>query len=165
MADVEDPDTNTAGSPAVSHRSASAPRGAGPTPGRMTVRREALRLLVAVLVLSVAWQGLQSWRQQRLTQALAEHLRPGDLTLLSSVTCVYCDRARSWLRQAGLPFDECFIEREPDCATLWARTGGRGTPTVLVRGQVQLGFRPEAVLAALQAAPPVAAPGGTQRPS
>ncbi|NDY90650.1 glutaredoxin family protein [Ideonella livida] len=161
----------------MSARSGSTPCGAGAKRSRTTARREALRLLVIVLVLSAAWQALQSWRQQRLVQALAAQLQPGDLTLLSSVSCVYCDRARSWLQQAGLPFEECFIEREPECATLWVRTGGRGTPTILVRGQVQLGFRPEAVLAALQMTPlagggtsspqvpPSAAPGGTQSPS
>ena len=40
----------------------------------------------------------------------------------------------------GVRFDECFIERDPNCQALYERTGARGTPTLLVRGQAQLGF-------------------------
>jgi hypothetical protein len=52
---------------------------------------------------------------------------------------------------AQVRFSECFVERDAACAQRYQATGGRGTPTLLVRGQLQLGFSPQQVLAALPA--------------
>ena len=77
--------------------------------------------------------------------------RPGDIQMLSSTTCVFCAAARRWMTDQRVPFAECFIERDTDCAARYRALGGRGTPTMLVRGQMQLGFSPQQVLDALQA--------------
>ena len=70
--------------------------------------------------------------------------------MLSSTHCVFCERARRWMTERQVPFSECFIERETDCAARYQALGARGTPTLLVRGQVQLGFNPQLVLSRLQ---------------
>lgn len=69
--------------------------------------------------------------------------------MISSDTCVYCVTARRWLHQHGVSFDECFIERDAQCRSLYQATQERGTPTLIVRGKVQLGFDAARVLAAL----------------
>ena len=48
-------------------------------------------------------------------------------------------------------FDECFIERDEQCKALYDATLARGTPTLIVRGQVQFGFNAGNILAVLQA--------------
>lgn len=107
-----------------------------------------------LLMVGVAW-GASTWLRERDQQvwarAVRDHAQPGDVRLVSSVTCIYCDRARRWLTQHGIPFDECFIERDAGCLQRYQATGARGTPTVQVRDQVQLGFDPQRVALALGA--------------
>jgi len=116
--------------------------------------RRAKDMVALLLVVALAW-GAQAWLrerdQQQWVQAVQGQARPGDLQLLSSQTCSYCDRARAWLTRHGIPFNECFIERDAACRQRFEATGARGTPTVLVRDQVQLGFDPQRVAAALGA--------------
>ena len=107
-------------------------------------------LLAGVSAASEAWRAYQSAAQGR---ELAQLARPGDITLLSSLSCVFCERARRWLTQHQVPFTECFIERDSACAERYQALGARGTPTLLVRGQPQLGFDAGQVLARLQAPP------------
>ena len=82
---------------------------------------------------------------------LAQQALAGDILMLSSTSCVFCERARRWMLDQQVPFSECFIERDADCAARYQALGARGTPTLLVRGQAQLGFSPQQVLARLQA--------------
>lgn len=94
------------------------------------------------------WGGGQERRQGEQLAALA---RPGDIRMVSSDTCVFCGIARKWMTAHRVAFDECFIERDASCRTLYEATGARGTPTMLVRDQVQLGFDASRVQAALEA--------------
>lgn len=120
----------------------------------MAPARRSIAVLVALLLATGAatqwWQGRS---QTRLGERLAGLAQPGDIHMLSSLTCTYCTAARLWLTEHRVHFDECFIERDTQCQTVYAATGARGTPTLLVRGQVQLGFDGERVLAALEARP------------
>lgn len=106
-------------------------------------------LLLWVLLVAAATEGWRTYQAGKLAEQLAARVRPGDLWMLSSETCVFCDRARRWMTQNKVPFTECFIERDAACASRYQATGGQGTPTVLVRGRPQLGFSPERVLAGL----------------
>lgn len=109
-----------------------------------------------LVVVALAW-GASAWLRERdqdqWAKALQDRAGPGDVMLLSSRACLYCDRARAWLTRYAVPFEECFIESDVHCRQRYAETGERGTPTVLVRDQVQLGFSPERVAFALGAAP------------
>lgn len=120
----------------------------------MTPATRSIALLAALLLATGAatqwWQGRS---QARLGERLAALAQPGDIHMLSSLTCTFCAAARQWLTEHRVGFNECFIERDAQCQTVYAATGARGTPTLLVRGQVQLGFDPERVLAALPARP------------
>ena len=105
-----------------------------------------------VLVGVLAW-GVVRVVQTQVRDGQAETLRtvarPGDIRMLSSVSCIFCTKARQYLTEHRIPFEECLIERDPVCLADYKRLGASGTPTLLVRGQRQLGFDPLRVTAAL----------------
>ena len=117
------------------------------------LRRHWRSLAGLLLMLLLVQGGADWWREHsagRLAEQIARQARPGDIALISSSTCVFCERARRWLTLHQVPFSECFIERDAACAARYQALGARGTPTVVVRGQPQLGFSPERVLSRLQ---------------
>jgi glutaredoxin len=113
-------------------------------------RREVMVLVALVLLATVGWEAWQGWRRGAQGDDLARVARPGDIRLLSSQSCVYCDRARAFLTQHQVPFSECFIEQDASCAAEFKARQAAGTPLVLVRGQAQLGFSASQVMDALQ---------------
>jgi glutaredoxin len=121
--------------------------------GALTTRRSLAGLVVLVLAVGLATQWWQGAAARSEGERLAALARPGDIRMLSSETCVYCTAARRWMSEQRVAFDECFIERDADCRALYEATTARGTPTLLVRGQVQLGFDARRVIAALERAP------------
>jgi glutaredoxin len=108
---------------------------------------------VAVLVFSTAWAAWLAWREPALGAEVARLARPGDVRMLSSQTCVFCDSARHWLQTHRVAFDECMIETDATCAAQFNALMAPGTPVMLVRGQPQVGFSPQRVREAL-AQPP-----------
>ncbi len=60
--------------------------------------------------------------------------------MLSSTSCVFCLRARTWLEAEQIAFSECFIETDAACAALYRAQMAPGTPTFLVKGQRVVGF-------------------------
>lgn len=110
-------------------------------------------LIALVLVASAATQWWGHTSEQRQGRRMAALAQPGDIRMLSSVTCVYCAAARRWMTEHQVRFDECFIERDAQCKAVYEATQARGTPTMIVRGQVQLGFAAAKVLAVLEAPP------------
>jgi len=100
-------------------------------------------LAALVLAVSVASPLARQWQDQRTGSALAALARPGDIVMLSSVTCTYCAQARAW-------FTARFIELDAACAQRYRALMAPGTPTLLVRGQRQVGFSAERVLLGLQ---------------
>jgi len=121
------------------------PTGSAPSQSR----RSLWSLLAVVLAAGAVTEGARAWVQHQRAEALRAVARPGDLRMLSSETCVFCTQARTWLTRERLPFEECFVERDARCAADYERLGRPGTPTLLVRGQPQLGFDPERITAAL----------------
>jgi glutaredoxin len=107
---------------------------------------------------SVVLVGVLAWGVGRVVQtqvrdgqaeALRAVARPGDIRMLSSVSCIFCTKARQYLTEHRIPFEECLIEKDTTCLADYKRLGASGTPTLLVRGQRQLGFDPLRVTAAL----------------
>ena len=116
-------------------------------------RQSLFGLLAVVIAAGAAGQWWAAHQQGEVGEQMARLARAGDIQMLSSTTCVYCTAARRWLTDQQVPFSECFIERDADCLARYQALGGRGTPTLLVRGQTQLGFSPQQVLDALQPRP------------
>ena len=117
-------------------------------------RRSWLALLLLVLVVTGAAGWWRDHQALALGPDLAAQARPGDIHMLSSLTCIYCQRARQWLTVQRVPFDECFIETDDRCAAQYQALMAPGTPLLLVRGQAQSGFSPQQVFEGLQASAP-----------
>ena len=107
--------------------------------------RSALGLAGAVFVAGAALQGLQAWTGARAGVQVAAQAKPGDIFMISSVTCTYCTRARAWLTEYRVPFTECLIERDSRCAATYTALMAPGTPVLLVRGQRLVGFNAQEV--------------------
>lgn len=109
--------------------------------------------LLAVLVVGlVAWglgRVVQTQVQSGHAEALRQVARPGDIRMISSVTCIFCTKARQYMTEHRIPFEECLIERDAACLADYKRLGASGTPTLLIRGQRQLGFDPQRITGAL----------------
>lgn len=104
------------------------------------MQRPPLSLLVVIAVTALAswvWRGHVAAEDG---QRLAQRVRPGDIRMISSETCPYCRAARQWMTQQGVPFEECFIERDARCLADYQALGAVGTPTLVVRGQRVIGF-------------------------
>jgi arsenate reductase-like glutaredoxin family protein len=107
-------------------------------------------------IVAAAWGAsmlLGHWNVQRLGEQVATRAAPGDIVMLSSVTCAYCKDAREWFGAHRVPFSECMIERDAACAAMYRTLLAPGTPVLVVRGRRQVGFDPARVAAALEAAP------------
>jgi glutaredoxin len=113
------------------------------------------RAIAALVLLVLGAAAAQSWwtltSERRALERLAVLARPGDLRMLSSETCPYCEAARRAMSAHAVRFDECFIERDSDCRALYEATQARGTPTLLVRGRPQVGFDVPRLITALEA--------------
>lgn len=115
-----------------------------------TSRRSLIGLLALVAAVALANFGWGEFRASQLGTQVARAAKAGDIEMLSSVTCAYCDAARAWFEQHGVPVRECFIERDADCAARFAALQSPGTPLLLVRGERQVGFSPARVAQALE---------------
>ena len=118
-------------------------------PGGQWSARE--RLLALQESHGLSGEALQAWQSGGQGEAVRAVARPGDIRMLSSLSCVYCTRARAWMTEQRVPFTECFIEQDPACAAEFHAHGGRGTPTMLVHGQAITGFDRQQVLVAMSA--------------
>jgi glutaredoxin len=111
------------------------------------------RLAPLALLVAAGWTGVQlleSFSSERIGRELAANAKPGDIMMLSSETCLYCQRARAWFTEHRVVFGECFIERDPACRAAFDALQSPGTPTLVVRGQRQVGFSAERVAQALR---------------
>ena len=123
-----------------------------PPPPALWKRLYQSNVLAVVMVGRLAW-GLGRIVQTQVRDGQAEALRavarPGDIRMISSVTCVFCMKARQYMTEHRIPFEECLIERDAACLNDYKRLGASGTPTMLVRGRRQLGFDPLRITDAL----------------
>ncbi len=111
---------------------------------------------LALILLAVwsATQVLQMWSARSLGHDAAARAKPGDIQMISSVTCVFCEKARAWFTAQNVPFTECFVERDVACAAQYRALLAPGTPVIVVRGQPQVGFSAQRVVSALKPAQP-----------
>ena len=113
-------------------------------------RRSLIGLVVVIGAVALGVQWFGDREQERLGDEIARLAQPGDIRMVSSLTCPFCTEARLWFERHGVAFDECFIERDDACEATYEALPRQATPTLIVRGQVQTGFRAELVLEALR---------------
>jgi len=108
-----------------------------------------LALIVAGVWLLSAVAG--HWRGAQQAERLRELAGPGDIVMLSSRSCIFCDRARSWLDAQRVPYSECFIESNAACAEAYRAQMAPGTPTFVLRGRSRVvGFDRERIVSGLE---------------
>jgi glutaredoxin len=117
--------------------------------GNAPSRRSLLALTLALFVVWAGGNAFRSWSENRTGDSVAALAKPGDILMLSSVTCVYCKLAREWFTAHKVAFDECFIENDAACEQRYRANLAPGTPVLLVKGQRQVGFSPSDVQKAL----------------
>ncbi len=112
------------------------------------------RSLVALAALVLGLSGASQWwaarHEAQIGEQVAALVKPGDIRMLSSTTCGICTAARRWFDANHVAHSECFIERDASCRAEFDALRAPGTPVLLLRGQPQLGFNLQRVLAALQ---------------
>jgi glutaredoxin len=119
-------------------------------PGHRPNRRS-LGVVVALILAVSAANAWWSRHQQRGVGAqVAQLAAPGDVRMLASDTCALCAAARAWLQTHQVVFAECSIERDAACQQAFVASLSPGTPVLLVRGQVLVGFDAAQLLKALE---------------
>ena len=111
--------------------------------------RSRLGLVLLVVLFGAATQGVHWWSDQRVGAQVAAQAQPGDIRMIASDSCVYCAEARRWFDAHRVPFSECLIERDANCAGQYGALMTPGTPLLLVRGTPLRGFDPRAIADAL----------------
>jgi glutaredoxin len=122
------------------------------------VKRNTAKLMRVALLLGLAlvmaYAGLKTWRRiepSMLESRLVAAARPGDISMLSSVTCADCVVARNLLDRLKVPYAECAVEVDAQCAARFKAIKAIGTPTFIVRGEPQAGLNLKRMVAALEA--------------
>jgi len=101
-----------------------------------------LGLGLVVLTISAAGQWWAARHETALGAQVAALARPGDIRMLASETCSICSLARRWFSANQIAFTECLIERDAACRAAFEASAAAGTPVLLLRGQVEIGFNP-----------------------
>ena len=107
-----------------------------------------LPLLIAV----AAFVAIQNWWRMDLILRpieISEPIAAKDVSLYSTRWCSYCDKARSLLQQANIPFQEYDIEQSARAYQNYQQIGGRGVPVIKIGSEVVYGFKPGAIRRAL----------------
>ena len=105
-------------------------------------RRELLGLVALICAVSGAGSWWAGRAERELGPRVAALAQPGDIRMLSSVTCPICASARAWFTAYRIPYSECQIETDAACRAEFDASGAPGTPVIRVRGRMQIGFNP-----------------------
>jgi glutaredoxin len=124
-------------------------------------RRDLIAIAAVAIAATLAFGLWQGRREARQGEEIARLARLGDIRMVSSQTCVFCDRARLWFDTHHVAYSECFIERDGACAAQYRAQNSPGTPLIWVRGQPQLGLSPTRLLEVLREPARTGAPGAS----
>ena len=116
---------------------------------RLMWARRWIRPLLIAAAAYVVLLAMQSRTDKQAGVALAALAKPGDIVMLSSETCGYCQTANRFMTEHRIPFSECFIETDAACAESYRAQQSPGTPMLLVRGERLVGFDAASVVKAL----------------
>lgn len=100
-------------------------------------------VLAGILLVFVGGsKGWSWWTQERAASTIRQFVQPGDITMYSTVSCIYCAKAREWLDSHQVPWQECDVELNAVCRQAYESQGAPGTPLMSVKGRWHLGFDP-----------------------
>lgn len=118
-----------------------------------TTRSSWVSLVVILVVVVGGSQAWSWWRDTRAAEVVRERSPQASITMFTTNTCPYCERARQWLKQIDAHWHECNIDQNESCQRLFQARGSPGVPLMHVNGQWRLGFDPVWLAEALQARP------------
>lgn len=64
----------------------------------------------------------------------------GNVMIYSSSSCAPCHEAKAHLRDLGVKFNTCDIEKSASCKAKYDQAGGIGTPLIFVNGDRMDGY-------------------------
>jgi glutaredoxin len=112
------------------------------------------RVLAAILLVTLgASKAISWWTQESTAAQVRQQVKPGDITMYATETCPYCAKARAWMTQHGIPWQECDVEHNAVCKQTFEAQGAPGTPLMQVKGRWNLGFNPEWLRRAIEMPP------------
>jgi glutaredoxin len=117
----------------------------------------AAAVLAAGLGAAFAVKAYRYFGPYEAAERMAAAVQPGDIHMYSYTTCGICRKAKRWFAFHGVPYQECYADRDRTCNARFEALGTRGTPTFEIRGTVLQGFDPERIAAALERPTPTAA--------
>jgi glutaredoxin 3 len=108
--------------------------------------KDALLLIVVAMLAIVLGKNIPHW--YRLWQGpikkgdYSVHVKssPHKLTLYGTTTCPHCQSARTYLKQAGIEFNDLMIDRSNEAAKLYQQLGEKAVPVLVSDKQMLVGF-------------------------
>lgn len=116
----------------------------------MRVSPRSLLGLAAVAAVAVGLtQWLGAWHERGLGERVAKAGR-GDIVMYTTTDCPYCAKAREWFGAHGVAYTECNTTVDAACRAAFEKLAAPGVPTLVVKGQRQVGFQPQRIAQALE---------------
>ena len=104
---------------------------------------------IAALLLINNW-----WKIDLLLRPIdSSRLGNEKVIMYSTSWCPYCAKAREFLEQANIPYEEKDIEQSPQAAAEHRALGGIGVPLLKIHNAAIDGFDPQAIRKAIDALP------------
>lgn len=76
------------------------------------------------------------------------------VTVYSTPTCPYCTMVKDFLKNQNIEFEDVDVSRDRQKAIYMVRKSGQsGVPVTEVNGRMIVGFRPDAIMKAMDSAP------------
>ena len=72
--------------------------------------------------------------------AMADYGTEEKVVMYATSWCPYCQQARNYFRQRGIPYTEYDIERDAEAKRRYQAFGGRGIPVIFVGKRRMNGF-------------------------
>jgi glutaredoxin len=104
------------------------------------------------LCLTLVWGGSQAlswWQDQRFAKAIRLGSQQHEVVLYSTDSCPYCAKARIWLNEHSVRWQDCDVEHDAICGHAYQLEGSPGVPLVRVGSLWSLGFSPAWVASAI----------------
>jgi glutaredoxin len=100
-----------------------------------------VRAAFFVSVLSISWLAFASPAESAKPGVEdAAQAKQAKVSMYVMPDCGYCEKARVYLREQGVAFEELDIAASVEHKTAWRALGGQGTPLIVIGKQHVQGF-------------------------
>lgn len=101
-----------------------------------------MRVLMRLFVLCVLLTGSHVWANPATQQSmlLAQAAPSKQVVMYATSWCPYCQQARNYFREQGIPYVEHDIEKDAEAERTYKAFGGKGIPVIFVGQRRMNGF-------------------------